>query len=153
MTLLEYQSQRLLGGTVPSYDTAKAVRHIDVNGRRYRFVYSLRYLPALFYLMNAEFQDAPLENLHYLAASLTVPQCKLMGILPYTDDVFEMDQFENYAMDMLDAPAEAVMGSVLGYLETYLSNTWDVVIFGAYCKLALKPQIDTYDPAQYISLN
>ena len=153
MTLLEYQSQRLLGGKVPNYDNAKAVPYINVNGKRYRFEYSLRYLPSLIYLMNDEFQRSPLENVHYLAAALCVPQKRVLSILPHVDDIFEMEHFEDYAMDMLDAPAEDVMGSVLGYLEVYLSNQFSDHIFGIYCKLALKPHIDTYDPAQYISLN
>ena len=100
----------------------KAVRWIDVNGKRYRCIYDVRNIPAARYIESKVFGENPNDNLHRIAASMVIPQKRLYGIGFHVDDKYDASKHEEYANDMLSAPITEVLGSVVFFCEIYLRS-------------------------------
>lgn len=104
------------------------VRHIKVNGRRFRCVYDVRRLPAARYIETKVFtgQGTVTDKLHQIAASMVYPQKRLFGFGFWVDDEYRADLHADYAADMLEAPITAVLGSVVFFCEVYLKSIWSL---------------------------
>jgi hypothetical protein len=96
----------------------KPVDFIQVNGKRYRCVYEIKYMPAARYIESKVFSKKTLENLHKIAASMVIPQ-KKNWLGKWTDDVYDASKHELYAMDMQEANYIHVYHSLVFFYQVY----------------------------------
>lgn len=114
----------------------RAVHHFTTAGRRYRFIYDVRDMPAARYIESSVYSADTLGNLHRIAASMAMPQRRsLWGIGPWADDKYNAVRHADYAQDMLSAPITAVLGSVLFFCEVYLRLMWSIPAFSLHHNL------------------
>ena len=93
------------------------VKHIKVNGKRYRCVYDLRRLPAARYIEGKVFSQDFVGNLHKIAASMVMPQKKTL--FGWKDDKYDAAIHEDYAQDMLEARFIDVYHSIVFFYQVY----------------------------------
>jgi hypothetical protein len=96
----------------------KPVDFIEVNGKRYRCVYEVKYMPAARYIESKVFSKKTLENLHKIAASMVIPQ-KKNWLGKWIDDVYDASKHELYAMDMQEAKYVYVYHSLVFFYQVY----------------------------------
>lgn len=96
----------------------KPVDYIDVNGRRYRCVYEIKYMPAARYIESKVFSKKTLENLHKIAASMVIPQ-KKNWLGKWVDDIYDASKHELYAMDMQEANYVHCYHSLVFFYQVY----------------------------------
>lgn len=96
----------------------KPVDYIDVNGRRYRCVYEVKYMPAARYIESKVFSKKTLENLHKIAASMVIPQ-KKNWLGKWVDDIYDASKHELYAMDMQEANYVHCYHSLVFFYQVY----------------------------------
>lgn len=94
------------------------VKHIKVNGRRYRCVYDIKKLPSARYIETKHFQKDTNANLHRIMACMVIPQ-KRNWFGMWVDDKYDATEHERYANDLLEAPIEYVIGSVVFFYAVY----------------------------------
>lgn len=99
----------------------EAVKHIQVNGHRYRCIYDVRQMPAARYIESKYFDMDRIGNLHKLAACMIIPQ-KRNWLGMWVDDKYDASKHAEYAEDMLAAPIVNVLGSVVFFYQVY--NNW-----------------------------
>jgi hypothetical protein len=126
----------------------KAVRHIEVNGRRYRCIYDVARLPAARYIESKHFGTDPNGNLHRIAASMVTPQRKLFKWGPWVDDRYDASRHSEYAEDMLAAPVTAVLGSVVFFCETYNLTMWGLRAFMIRSIMKANPDMTEVEAAR-----
>ena len=114
----------------------RAVNHITASGRRYRFIYDVRDMPAARSIESSVYSADTLGNLHRIAASMAMPQRRrLWGVGPWRDERYDAARHADYAQDMLGAPITAVLGSVLFFCEVYLRLMWSLPHFSLHHNL------------------
>jgi hypothetical protein len=96
-------------------------KHVTVNGRRYRMVYDIRNIRAARVAESKTFAEkGVIPNLHYIAASMVVPQKKTF--FGWRDDEYKAAAHDSYASDMLEAPITAINGSVVFFCRVYVES-------------------------------
>lgn len=126
----------------------KAVRTIDVNGRRYRCIYDIGRMPAARYIESKHFGTDPNGNLHRIAASMVMPQRKLFKWGPWVDDRYDAARHSEYSEDMLAAPVTAVLGSVVFFCEVYRNTIWGLRAFMIRNILTANPTMSEPEAAE-----
>jgi hypothetical protein len=97
----------------------KPARHIMANGRRYRCIYEIGKMPAARYIEAKHFGQDANANLHKIAASMVIPQKRMLKYGPWMDGKYDAARHSEYAEDMLSAPVTAVLGSVVFFCNVY----------------------------------
>ena len=95
----------------------KAVKYIQVNGRRYKCIYDVRNIPAARYIESKHFSQDVNGNLHRIAASMVVPMKKTF--FGWKVDKYDAAKHEEYANDLLTAPIVNVLGSVVFFYQVF----------------------------------
>ena len=93
----------------------EAVKVLKINGRRYKCVYDVRNIPASRYIESKHFSSDVMGNLHKIMACLVIPQKKVF--LGWVDDKYDASKHSDYAQDMLEAPIQSVLGSVVFFIK------------------------------------
>lgn len=94
------------------------VQFVEVDGRRYRFVYDVRNIHAARYIDVKQLSREGFEaSLHKCAASMVVPQVKTGK--GWKDAEYDAAKHGDYAQDMLSAPITAIHGSALFFSKVY----------------------------------
>lgn len=97
----------------------KPVKHVDVNGRRYRMVYDVRNIRASRYIETKTFNARGfIQELHKVAASIVMPQVKSFWGR-WKDGEYDAAKHEHYANDLRQAPITAIYGSALFFCEVF----------------------------------
>lgn len=107
----------------------EAVKVLNINGRRYKCVYDVRNIPASRYIESKHFSSDVMGNLHKIMACLVIPQKKVF--LGWVDDKYDAGKHSDYAQDMLEAPIESVLGSVVFFYQVYriwIKNSKDYMV-------------------------
>ena len=105
----------------------KPVRHVVLNGRRYRFVYDVRQIHAARNIEVKHFnQGGFVMNMHKLAASMVMPQ-KRNWFGKWVDDTYDAAKHEQYASDLRQCPITAIYGSALFFCELFTRSTADIL--------------------------
>ena len=104
----------------------KPARHIIANGRRYRCIYEIGKMPAARYIEAKHFGQDANANLHKIAASMVVPQKRMLKYGPWVDVKYDAAKHSEYAEDMLAAPVTAVLGSVVFFCEVYRNTMFSL---------------------------
>jgi hypothetical protein len=107
----------------------EAVKVININGRRYKCIYDVRNIPASRYIESKHFSSDVLGNLHKIMACLVIPQKKVF--LGWVDDKYDAGKHSDYAQDMLEAPIQSVLGSVVFFYQVYrlwIKNSKDYMV-------------------------
>lgn len=107
----------------------QAVKVLRINGRRYKCVYDVRNIPASRYIESKHFSSDVMGNLHKIMACLVIPQKKVF--LGWVDDKYDAGKHSDYAQDMLEAPIESVLGSVVFFYQVYrlwIKNSKDYMV-------------------------
>ena len=97
----------------------KPVRFVDVNGRRYRFVYDVRQIHAARNIEVKHFsQEGVIQAMHKMAASMVIPQRRnYFG--QWKDVPYDSARHEQYAADLRQAPITAIHGSALFFCGVF----------------------------------
>jgi hypothetical protein len=93
------------------------VNYINVNGRKYRFVYDVRKIPTARYIETKVFGEDLVNNLHKIFASMVMPMKK--SLIGWKDDVYDAMKHEEYANDILEASIQDVYPSMLFFYHVY----------------------------------
>lgn len=91
---------------------------INVKGKRYKCIYDIRKLPAARYIESKYYNQDVNNNLHKIAASMVIPMKRTL--VGWREDVYDAGKHNEYADDMLEAPAINVLGSVVFFCKVYL---------------------------------
>ena len=102
----------------------KPQRYVDVDGRRYRFVYDVRQIHAARNIEVKSFsQGGLIPNMHRMAASMVVPQKKhKLYRWQWVDDKYDAAKHEQYANDLLQAPITSIYGSAVFFCEVFMKS-------------------------------
>lgn len=95
----------------------KAMRFINVNGRRYKCIYDIRKMPAARYIESKHFSQDVSGNLHRIAASMVIPMKR--NWMGWKEDKYDAAKHEEYANDLLTAPVVNVLGSVVFFYQVF----------------------------------
>lgn len=99
----------------------KPVKAVKINGKRYRFIYDVRKIRAARYIEAKAFEGAGLiANLHKVAASMAMPQRRILGI--WCDRKYDSSLHADYAKDLQDAPIVAVHSSVVFFCKVFATS-------------------------------
>jgi hypothetical protein len=93
----------------------EAIKVLNINGRRYKCVYDVRNIPASRYIESKHFSSDVMGNLHKIMACMVIPQKKVF--LGWADDKYDASKHSDYAQDMLEAPIQSVLGSVVFFIK------------------------------------
>ena len=107
----------------------EAVKVITINGRRYKCVYDVRNIPASRYIESKHFSSDVMGNLHKIMACMVIPQKR--GWFGWKDDIYDAGKHSDYAQDMLEAPIQSVLGSVVFFYQVYrvwIKNSQDYMV-------------------------
>jgi hypothetical protein len=97
----------------------KPVKHVVINGRRYRFCYNVKQIRAGRIIeVKYNQKDGVIPALHSLAASMVVPQ-RRTWYGAWKDAPYDAAEHSTYAADLRDAPITCVYGSAL-----FFSAVW-----------------------------
>ncbi|MEY5020584.1 MAG: hypothetical protein RJA91_119 [Pseudomonadota bacterium] len=75
-----------------------AEKHVQVNGKRYRFIYDIKSMPCARYIESKVFSQDHVANMHKISASMVMPQKKTL--LGWKDDKYDASKHEEYANDL-----------------------------------------------------
>lgn len=95
----------------------KPVDYIKIGKKRYRCVFDIKTLPYSRYLETKFFGEDVGNNIHKIAASMVLPM-KLTW-RGWKVAKYDASKHEEYASDMLEAPFEAVYGSVVFFCQVF----------------------------------
>lgn len=95
----------------------KPVDYIKIGKKRYRCVFDIKTLPYSRYLETKFFGEDVGNNIHKIAASMVLPM-KLTW-RGWKIAKYDASKHEEYASDMLEAPFEAVYGSVVFFCQVF----------------------------------
>jgi hypothetical protein len=95
----------------------QAVDRIKINGRVYKCIYDVRNIPAARYIESKHFSSDVMGNLHKIFACMVIPQKKTW--FGWKDDKYDAGKHSDYAQDMLEAPIQSVLGSVVFFYQVY----------------------------------
>lgn len=107
----------------------EAVKVITINGRRYKCVYDVRNIPASRYIESKHFSSDVMGNLHKIMACMVIPQKR--GWFGWKDDKYDAGKHSDYAQDMLEAPIQSVLGSVVFFYQVFrlwIKNSKDYMV-------------------------
>lgn len=113
----------------------KPVDYIQIGDKRYRCMFDIKNLPYSRYLETKFFGEDVGNNLHKIAASMVMPMKKTW--LGWKIDKYDASRHEEYASDLLEAPFEAVYGSVVFFCQVFktsISNLKDYLMEGMMAK-------------------
>jgi hypothetical protein len=98
----------------------KPVDFIKIGNKRYRCVFDIKSLPYSRYLETKFFGEDVGNNIHKIAASMVLPM-KLTW-RGWRVAKYDASKHEEYANDMLEAPFEAVYGSVVFFCQVFKNS-------------------------------
>lgn len=98
----------------------KPVDFIKLGKKRYRCVYDIKSLPYSRYLETKFFGEDVGYNIHKIAASMVLPM-KLTW-RGWKVAKYDASKHEEYASDLLEAPFEAVYGSVVFFCQVFKNS-------------------------------
>lgn len=113
----------------------RPVDYIQIRDKRYRCMFDIKNLPYSRYLETKFFGDDVGNNLHKIAASMVMPMKKTW--LGWKIDKYDASRHEEYASDLLEAPFEAVYGSVVFFCQVFnnsISSLKDYLMEGMMAK-------------------
>lgn len=129
MTLLESKKLYAQLSFLNSEIKINRVDYIEANGTRYKVNYDIRRMPSARYIEAKHFASDFGGNVHRIAACMVTPMKRTMfGFEPLP---FDATRHEDYANDLLAAPIQDVMGSVVFFYHVF--KTWTKV-FQDYLK-------------------
>lgn len=96
----------------------KPIEHVAIGKKRYRFIYDIRQMPFARYIEGKTFSVSFMQNLHKLAASMSIPQRKTW-YGKWVDQKYNAAKHSEYAEDLLQAPFEAVYSSAVFFYHLY----------------------------------
>jgi len=105
------------------------VDYIEANGTRYKINYDVRRMPSARYIEAKHFASDFGGNIHRIAACMVIPMKRTM--FGYEQLPFDATRHEDYANDLLSAPIQDVMGSVVFFYHVF--KTW-IKVFQDYLK-------------------
>jgi hypothetical protein len=107
----------------------EAVKVLKINGKRYKCVYDVRNIPASRYIESKHFSSDVMGNMHKIMACMVIPQKR--GWFGWVDDKYDAGKHSDYAQDMLEAPIQSVLGSVVFFYQVYrlwIKNSKDYMV-------------------------
>lgn len=140
MTILESKALASKLAFLNTEIKTNRVDYIEANGNRYKVNYDVKRMPAARYIEAKHFSNDFAGNLHLIAACMVVPMKRTV----FGHRILEYDatRHEEYASDLLAAPVQDVMGSVVFFYHVY--KTW-IKVFRDY----LKQQMMTMGMTKY----
>lgn len=96
----------------------KPIEYVTIGKKRYRFIYDIRQMPFARYIEGKTFSVSFMQNLHKLAASMSMPQRKTW-YGKWVDQKYNAAKHSEYAEDLLNAPFEAVYSSAVFFYQVY----------------------------------
>lgn len=98
--------------------SGKPIEFVMIGKKRYRFIYDIRQMPFARYIEGKTFSVSFMQNLHKLAASMSIPQRKTW-YGKWVDQKYNAAKHSEYAEDLLQAPFEAVYSSAVFFYHLY----------------------------------
>lgn len=96
----------------------RPIEYVTIGKKRYRFIYDIRQMPFARYIEGKTFSVSFMQNLHKLAASMSIPQHKTW-YGKWVDQKYNAAKHSEYAEDLLQAPFEAVYSSAVFFYHLY----------------------------------
>jgi hypothetical protein len=94
------------------------VKHTEVNGKRYKFIYDVQQIKAARYIESKVFSNDLVANLHKLAASMVIPQRKTW-YGKWVDVDYDASKHSEYAEDLQGAKFIDVYNSVVFFYHVF----------------------------------
>jgi hypothetical protein len=98
--------------------TGKPVKYIKINNsKRYKVNYDISKMPFARYIESKVFSEDLYGNLHKLAATMVIPQKRILGI--WVNEKYDASKHQEYSDDMLTAKFVDVYHSLVFFYQVY----------------------------------
>jgi len=98
--------------------TGKPVKYIKINkSKRYKVNYDISKMPFARYIESKVFSEDLYGNLHKLAATMVIPQKRILGI--WVNEKYDASKHQEYSDDMLTAKFVDVYHSLVFFYQVY----------------------------------